>query len=203
MKIKLTKGELKKQRDALAQYERFLPTLQLKKQQLQMEILHQVSIFEEKNRDKELKIKAAENWSGLLTDSVNMRQWIMPKDIIATSRNVAGVDLPLFERIEFPPLDYDFFITPLWVDAGIEALRKIVSLQEEIEVIQKSIRILKEELRITTQRVNLFEKVKIPEAEEAIRIIKIYLGDQMTNAVGRSKIAKKKLEENILEEALV
>jgi V/A-type H+-transporting ATPase subunit D len=203
MKIKLTKGELKKQRDALTQYKRFLPTLQLKKQQIQMEILHQVSIFEEKNRDKESKIKAAENWSGLLTDSVNMRQWIMPKGIIATSRNVAGVDLPLFERIEFPPLGYDFFITPLWVDAAIEALRKIVSLQEEIEVIQKGINILKEELRITTQRVNLFEKVKIPEAEEAIRIIKIYLGDQMTNAVGRSKIAKKKLEENILEEALV
>ena len=53
MKIKLTKGELKKQRDALTQYKRFLPTLQLKKQQIQMEILHQVSIFEEKNRDKE------------------------------------------------------------------------------------------------------------------------------------------------------
>jgi V/A-type H+-transporting ATPase subunit D len=201
--IRLTKGELKKQRDALTQYKRFLPTLQLKKQQLQMEILHQVLIFEEKNRDKESKIKAAENWSGLLTDSVNMRPWIMSKGIMATSRNVAGVDLPLFERIEFSPLDYDFFITPLWVDAGIEALRKIVLLQEEIEIIQKGISILKEELRITTQRVNLFENVKIPEAEEAIRIIKIYLGDQMTNAVGRSKIAKKKLEENVLEEALV
>jgi V/A-type H+-transporting ATPase subunit D len=62
---------------------------------------------------------------------------------------------------------------------------------------------LRRELRITTQRVNLFEKVKIPEAEEAIRLIKIYIGDQMSNAVGRSKIAKRKIEELEREEALV
>ena len=33
-KVKLTKTALKQERDALKQYERFLPTLQLKKQQL-------------------------------------------------------------------------------------------------------------------------------------------------------------------------
>ena len=37
-KIKHTKNELKAQRDALARFERYLPTLQLKKQQLQMVI---------------------------------------------------------------------------------------------------------------------------------------------------------------------
>jgi V/A-type H+-transporting ATPase subunit D len=79
----------------------------------------------------------------------------------------------------------------------------MVSLQEEIRVIEQGISILKHELRITTQRVNLFEKVKIPEAKEAIRRIKIYIGDQMTNAVGRSKIAKNKIEEANVEEAVV
>jgi V/A-type H+-transporting ATPase subunit D len=76
----------------------------------------------------------------------------------------------------------------------------MVSLQEEIAIIEKGILILRHELRITTQRVNLFEKVKIPEAKEAIRLIKIYIGDQMTNAVGRSKIAKNKIEETHFEE---
>jgi V/A-type H+-transporting ATPase subunit D len=70
----------------------------------------------------------------------------------------------------------------------------MLALQEEIKVIESSIAILRRELRITAQRVNLFEKVKIPEATEAIRLIKIYLGDQLTNAVGRSKIAKRKIE---------
>ena len=76
----------------------------------------------------------------------------------------------------------------------------MVSLQEEMRTLEEGISVLKHELRITTQRVNLFEKVKIPEAREAIRRIKIYLGDQMTNAVGRSKIAKTKIEEANFEE---
>ena len=37
-KIKLTKNELKVQKDALKMYQRYLPTLILKKQQLQSEI---------------------------------------------------------------------------------------------------------------------------------------------------------------------
>ena len=37
-KIKLTKNELKVQKDALKMYQRYLPTLTLKKQQLQSEI---------------------------------------------------------------------------------------------------------------------------------------------------------------------
>ena len=59
---------------------------------------------------------------------------------------------------------------------------------------------MRKELSVTTQRVNLFEKVKIPEAQENIRLIKIYIGDQLSNAVGRSKIAKRKIEEAALKE---
>lgn len=204
-KVKLTKGELKKQRDALKQYLRYLPTLQLKKQQLQMEILHQVILFDEKMRVEQAKKLACEVWAGLLkADSgIDINSWLKPKEVIASLKNIAGVDLPVFERAEFALPEYDLFVYPLWVDSAIELLRQIVSLRKEIEVIRKEIEILRQELRITAQRVNLFEKVKIPEAEEAIRLIKIYLGDQLSNAVGRSKIAKRKIEQAELEEAYV
>ena len=202
-KIKLTKGELKRQRDALRQYERYLPTLQLKKQQLQMEILHQAHILEEKEHREVEKRNTIEAWSGLLTDpGINIKQWVMPKGVVVGSKNIAGVDLSVFERVEFPVAEYDLFIMPLWVDVAIEQMQELVSMREEISIIKKGIAILKHELRITTQRVNLFEKVKIPEAKEAIRLIKIYLGDQMTNAVGRSKIAKKKIIEAVAYGAL-
>ena len=105
--------------------------------------------------------------------------------------------------MDFTPAEYDLFLVPLWVDAGLETLREMVALSEEIQVIEQGITVLKRELRITTQRVTLFEKIKIPEAKEAIRLIKIYIGDQMTNAVGRSKIAKTKIEEADLEEAAI
>ncbi|MBI5143978.1 MAG: V-type ATP synthase subunit D, partial [Candidatus Omnitrophica bacterium] len=154
------------------------------------------ALLDEKRRHESETIKNIEAWAGLLTDrAVNIRQWLKLEKINIGSKNIAGTDLPIFEGVEFGFAEYDLFSTPLWVDTAVELLRALVSLREEIGILEKGIDVLRHELRITTQRVNLFEKVKIPEAEEAIRVIKIYLGDQMSNAVGRSKIAKKKIEE--------
>jgi len=202
-KVKLTKGELKRTRDALRQYQRYLPTLQLKKQQLQMEILQQLHLLEEKEHKEAAKKSAIGAWAGLLADpGVALSGWISIREVIISAKNIAGVDLPIFERIDFAAADYDLFSTPLWVDAALELLKELICMRREIALIQQGIKILREELRITTQRVNLFEKVKIPQALEAIRLIKIYLGDQMTNAVGRSKIAKRKISEATTYEAI-
>ncbi len=200
-KIKLTKGELKRQRDALRQYERYLPTLQLKKQQLQMEILHQTGAFNQKTEQEKTKRSAIEAWAGLLDDpGISIPEWIKLKSTQTDLKNIAGIQLPVFRGTEFSEAEYDLFLAPLWVDAGIEALKELVSIRQELRVLEKGIEILKHELRITTQRVNLFEKIKIPQAQEAIRLIKIYIGDQMTNAVGRSKMAKRKIEELLMQE---
>ena len=200
MKIKFTQGELKKQRDALRQYERYLPTLQLKKQQIQLEILQQQSTLRGREKTLSEKIRSAEEWSALLHEAPGIRMWLKPERIVTGKRNIAGVDIPIFEHVYFEPAEYDLFLMPLWLDAGLDVLKELTSLQEEIQVIKRGISVLNHELRITTQRVNLFEKVKIPEAKEAIRLIKIYIGDQMTNAVGRSKIAKNKIEQSGFEE---
>jgi V/A-type H+-transporting ATPase subunit D len=77
----------------------------------------------------------------------------------------------------------------------VESLREYARLDALIVTLAEQIRLLEKELRTTSQRVNLFEKVKIPEAKENIRVIGIYLGDQQTAAVVRGKIAKKKLVE--------
>jgi len=200
-KIKLTKGELKKQRDALKQYERYLPTLQLKKQQLQIEILHQTNILESKEEQEAKRRSHIEVWAGLLSEpGVSLLKWIKPVKEIILSRNIAGVDLPVFDKVEFLHDEYDLFAMPFWIDTAIEDLRDLVSVRCEIKILKEGIAILKRELQITTQRVNLFEKVKIPESLDAIRLIKIYIGDQLTNAVGRSKMAKRKIENLLLEE---
>lgn len=204
MKVKLTKGELKRQRDALQRYLRFLPTLQLKKQQLQLEIQHQLFSLEEKRHLSEKKMNQLTNWAGLFSQSpVDLNKIISVEKVNTSTRNIAGVDIPIFLSLDFKSLEYDLFITPLWLDTAIVALKELITLGKEIGLIEQGVKILRGELRIATQRVNLFEKVKIPESEEAIRLIKIYIGDQMANAVGRSKIAKRKIEEVALEEALV
>ena len=203
-KFKLNKTELKKLRDALRRYERFLPTLQLKKQQLQMEILHQMNLLKKKEHLYSQKRELILSWAGILGEAPeDLKAWLTPKNVITTTRNIAGVDLPVFSQVEFPLVEYDLFLMPLWMDSAIDMLKDLIILREEINVVQRGIEILKRELRITTQRVNLFEKVKIPETKEAIRVIKIFLGDQMANAVGLAKIAKNKIGQAGLEEVLV
>lgn len=128
-----------------------------------------------------------------------LEKWIRPKEIIIRTTNIAGVDIPLFENALFEEAEYDLFMTPLWVDRAIETIRRFAVLLEEEKVFKTQLKFLSEELRIVNQRVNLFEKVKIPECRENARRIRIYLGDQETNAVGRSKIAKARLEKMSME----
>ena len=194
-KIRFSKGELKKQRDSLKQYKRYLPTLQLKKQQIQMEILRQHIILQERQKKLAMAMNDAVKWAGLLSEKdIFDNKWARPGRISKSFKNIAGVELPVFEKCEFDAAEYDLFMAPLWVDAAIEELKTIAILREEMKLLEEGVAVLRQELRVTAQRVNLFEKVKIPEAEEAIRRIKIYIGDQMANAVGRSKAAKRKIE---------
>jgi len=81
------------------------------------------------------------------------------------------------------------------VDAAIEELRRMLLLDLEDDVLAEQVGLLAAELRTTSQRVNLFEKVKIPETLENIRKIRIYLGDQQVAQVVRGKIAKRKVVE--------
>ena len=52
MAIKLTKNELKVQKDRLKQYQRYLPTLQLKKQQLQSVIMKKKAELEQMEQQR-------------------------------------------------------------------------------------------------------------------------------------------------------
>ena len=75
-------------------------------------------------------------------------------------------------------------------------MAKILSLQCERAIYDEQRRRVTAELQTTSQRVNLFEKVKIPECKEAIRVIKIALGDEQTAAVTRGKIAKSRVPDS-------
>ena len=202
-KVKLTKGALKRQRDSLEQFRHYLPTLQLKKQQLQMKIVEARKLREEKKAALEQKSQEVSRWIGLLADpSVDLKAWVAPEKVSVETMNIAGANVPIFNKIDFRQPELDFYATPFWVDKAIEELRLVMTYVAQIDIVEKRIAVLKKELRITTQRVNLFEKIKIPECLENIRVIRIYLGDQQANAVGVSKVAKKKIEARALEEAL-
>ena len=193
-KIKLTKNELKVQKDALKMYQRYLPTLTLKKQQLQAEIRSIEAKAKAVRKERERLEQGFDEWI-----SVFSAEEEFPKGIIAVSNirkkegNIAGVVIPVFEGADFSRSDYDLYQTPLWVDIAANHMEKAMSLDLEAEVLDEQVRLLELELRSTSQRVNLFEKVKIPETKENIRKIGVYMADQQVAAVVRSKISKRKI----------
>ena len=190
-KIKLTKTELKAQTDALKRFQRFLPMLQLKKQQLQGEIAAIVAKAEEAAAREGALRGEIDRWVGLLaTDESSVDGLVKVKKVNKGTANIAGVAIPTFESVETEMKEVDPWASPAWVDAAAEAAAKMLSLQVERAVYDEQRRLVADELQRTSQRVNLFEKVKIPECREAIRVIKIALGDEQTAAVARGKIAK-------------
>ena len=190
-KIKLTKTELKAQTDALKRFQRFLPMLQLKKQQLQGEIAGIVQKAEETSA-KERAVRAdLDRWVGLFaTDESLIAGLVKVREVKTGTANVAGVAIPTFERIDTDVKEVDAWETPAWVDNAVETTTQVLSLQCERAIYEEQRRLIEQELQLTSQRVNLFEKVKIPECKEAIRRIKIAIGDEQTAAVTRGKIAK-------------
>jgi V/A-type H+-transporting ATPase subunit D len=191
--VKLTKNELKKQKDALKRFQRYLPTLQLKKQQLQMVIRRVEQEYDGYVRKKEQLRKDLMEWIGVFNDGVDLTPYAEVARIRTSTGNIAGIDIPVFEELAFVDRRWDIVSMPPWVDEGVKALRSVLEYDAQLKVLREQLRLLGDELRITTQRVNLFEKVKIPEAKENIRMIRIYLGDQQTAAVVRGKIAKQNL----------
>ncbi len=200
--IKLNKTELKNQKTLLEQLTKYLPTLQLKKQQLQMEVetaRNQVHRLEE---DLEQRRRSIAEWSILFSQrlTIDMFDYIELDKVTTETENVAGVDVPFFTGISFKERHYSFFIMPVWLDRAVKELRELITVREQIKVARRRLDLLAEELRLTNIKVNLFEKRLIPACRENIRRIKIFLGDQEIAAICNAKIAKGKLKRKAEEE---
>ncbi len=195
MAIKLTKNELKAQKESLKMYRRYLPTLQLKKQQLQTEIRTIENRAREVRSRRDRLNAEFQAWIAVFGEAGAFApETLEVREVNTSTGNIAGVSIPIFDGVEFEREAYDLYSVPLWVDTAADRLEKVLSLDLEAKVLDEQVRLLQQELRTTTQRVNLFEKVKIPETRSNIKKITVYLGDQQVAAVVRGKISKKNLE---------
>lgn len=191
-KIKHTKNELKAQKEALTRFERFLPMLQMKKQLLQAEILRISGEITKREAEEDSLRSGLESWISLFSEPQDVGEVVTLDRIDVDEGNIAGVTIPILRDVDITVQDYDLFDTPPWLDDAVEVVSKLIRLRVEREILEEQRRQVAEELRVTSQRVNLFEKVKIPECRENIRVIKIFLGDEQTAAVARGKLAKKR-----------
>lgn len=196
--IKLTKNELRAQQSRLSQLRKYLPTLQLKKAMLQAEVNDaRIEIVKCQEVFQDIRGKV-HHYSGLLTDKLSFDIHESAKIIKVHKRyeNIAGVEVPYFENIEFADFYYNLFDTPAWVDTATLGLRTLAEAQVRIQIAQEKKTALEKELREVSIRVNLFEKILIPRALANIKKIKVFLGDQQLAAVSQAKVAKAKIEEH-------
>ena len=164
----------------------------MKKQQIQRAGRQCEHSLDECRRLEEQIIEGLANWVALFGDGTDFSGWIAIRRIVRDETNVAGVNIPVLKEVVFERHVPDLFTTSPWVDDGIECLAELARLRIELLVLEEQKALLVDELRTTNQRVNLFERVKIPECKDVIRRVRIYLGDMQVLDVGRGKIAKQK-----------
>jgi V/A-type H+/Na+-transporting ATPase subunit D len=193
--IKFTKTELRAQQLKLDRLRKYLPTLQLKKAMLQAEVNQTQIEIEALMGEFALSQEKVGKFSSLLTErsATDLFSAVKIRQVERIHENVAGVDIPIFERVIFEPPTYSLFDTPVWFESAILGIKELIGIREKIKIAQEKKQALEKELREVSIRVNLFEKILIPRAQENIKKIKIFLGDQQLAAVSQAKVAKKKI----------
>lgn len=195
MTIKLTKNELRNQQTRLSQFQRYLPTLQLKKAMLQFEVTLVLMEIARLREEMVIARHQIDEFSPFLLEKVacDITSYAEVLHVQKKYENIAGVEIPLFEKVVFREPEYSLFDTPVWTERATELVRELVTAREKIGVVEEKKRALEKELREVSIRVNLFEKILIPRSQENIKKIRIFLGDQQLAAVAQAKVAKKKI----------
>lgn len=193
MALALNKTALKQQRDHLAMYQRFLPSLDLKRQQLIADYQRAKGALAATESEVDQLLASQEGLFSLLGASEqDLSCLVHVESVEINEENVLGVRLPVLGEVRFHNAEYSMLAKPFWVDLLVEALQKAATLSIRRNIDHQRVQRLLEAVRRITQRVNLFEKVLIPQAEKDIQRIRIYLADAERAAVVRSKIAKAK-----------
>jgi len=195
MTLKLTKTELRSQQTRLFQFRRYLPTLQLKKAMLQFEVMAADMEISRLADELTLSRKQVESFAPFFLEKVSVDLLLNAEILHVKKRyeNIAGVEIPIFDRVVFREPEYFLFDTPPWTDRATELTRDMISVREKINIAIEKKRALQKELRDVSIRVNLFEKILIPRAQGNISKIRIFLGDQQLAAVAQAKVAKQKI----------
>jgi V/A-type H+-transporting ATPase subunit D len=192
-RLQLNKSSLARETAQLRSYERFLPSLDLKRQQLlgeKAKALRSVAALEAEVAA--LAEQVGRDIPMLGNRDIDLSGLVELTDYHIAEENVVGTRLPVLDRIEVSVHPYSEMVLPHWVDRVTVLLHDMLTARLKVQVAHQRVALLAKAVDTITQRVNLFDKVLIPNARSNIKKIRIYLSDEQTSAVTRSKIAKRK-----------
>jgi V/A-type H+-transporting ATPase subunit D len=190
-RLKLSKASLQQERTKLKLYEKLLPSLELKRRQLTIELDKARKQYEATRAEVEqLESRVGTELPMLANTEIDLKGLVKMTAFELEQENVVGVRLPRLKRIVCEVAEYSLLAKPAWVDVLVERLRDAAEARTRIQVAAERVRILARAERRITQRVNLFEKILIPRTRKNIQRIQIWLGDMERAAVVQAKLAK-------------
>ena len=190
-RLSLSKSALHKEGRQLKTYQRFLPSLDLKRKQLIAERAKaQQALRDTDARLAELHRTVAAEVPMLADHEVGLEDLVHIEGIELAEENLLGTRLPVLQKVQVVRRAYSLLARPHWVDRVQALLTEAVELRLQLQVQQQRLKRLEKAVQKITQRVNLFDKVLIPKTRENIRKIGIFLADSERAAVVRAKIAK-------------
>jgi V/A-type H+-transporting ATPase subunit D len=196
-RVSLSKSSLAKQNRNLRTYERYLPSLDLKRKQIMAERAKELTARETTRREiLSLRERVRETLPMLANREIDLADVVKVRGARLAEENLLGTRLPVLEGLDLVKGDYGFLSKPHWVDTLVDALSEMLTLEARLALHERRLTLLDEAVRKVTQRVNLFDKVLIPRTRQNIKQIRVYLSDAERAAIVRSKIAKgKRLKE--------
>ncbi len=105
-------------------------------------------------------------------------------------QKIAGVEIPVLQSVVFEERQWDLMGAPLWWADGVEVAKRLIALRVEHSFMARKTALLEHARKKTTQKVNLYEKVQIPEYQEAILKIKRFMEDEENLSKSSQKIVK-------------
>jgi V/A-type H+-transporting ATPase subunit D len=189
--ISLSKASLQQEREKLRLYERMLPSLDLKRMQLTGELARaKEELSRAREKVQEMVGRFGEELPMVANRDIDLSGLITRTSVAVDEENVVGVKLPVLRKVDVEVADYAMLVKPHWVDTYIDRVKQMLHLKAAVSVAEARVQKLQRAVRRITQRVNLFEKILIPEARKNIKRVQIFLADLERAATVRSKIAK-------------
>ncbi|MGY0217574.1 V-type ATP synthase subunit D [Endozoicomonadaceae bacterium StTr2] len=193
-KIALNKSSLNKEKRNLKTFNRYLPALEMKRQQLMAERKKAEAALEEaQTRIQQIQFDVGQQLPMLASEDIAVDDLVRVTNVVLSEQNIVGTAVPVVEKVEVEVTPYSFLTKPHWVDYLVEKLREMAELHVELQVRKLRHQEISKATRTTSQRVNLFSKVLIPQTQKNIAKIKIFMSDQDRAGVVNAKISKTKI----------
>ena len=189
LKFQYNKTALQNLRRQLTIREKALPTLKSKEAALRLEVRKITAEIELLKEEYQKLVKENQNYNGFWTEFPEI---VKIKKINSELKNIAGVKVNILSNIDFAIENVSLFNMPSWIRLAISMFERLMTIQVKIEMTEARLNALAYARKKTTQKVNLYEKVQIPEYKTAIIKIKRYMEDEDNLSKSSQKIVKER-----------